>query len=52
MPILMVARAPIDELPPPGPHLSGKAAHAALAALAEAKAALATAEQTIRARGY
>jgi hypothetical protein len=38
------------ELPPPGPYLSGKAAHAAMAALAEAKAALAAAESSIRAR--
>jgi hypothetical protein len=35
-------------LPPPGPYLSGRVASAALAALAEARAALAQAETNIR----
>ena len=42
--------APEGELPPPGPYLSGRAAHAAVAALHEAKAALAAAEREICAR--
>lgn len=37
-----------EVLPPPGPYLSGQAAHAAMTALAEAKAALAAAEMKIR----
>jgi hypothetical protein len=41
------AASPVD-LPPPGPYLSGKAAGAAVAALAEARAALAAAEGKIR----
>ncbi len=41
-----------DELPPPRPCVGGRAAHAAMAALAEAKAALAAAESVIRARAY
>ena len=45
-----VAPADADELPPPGPYLSGRAAHAAMTALADAKAALAAAEQQIRMR--
>lgn len=45
-----VAPAPAYELPPPGPYLSGRAAHAAMAALAEAKTALANAENSIMAR--
>jgi hypothetical protein len=45
-----VEAAPDDELPRPGPYLSGRAAHAAMSALAEAKAALAAAENVIRAR--
>ena len=44
------AVAPSDELPPPGPYLNGRAAHAALAALAEARAALAMTERQIRTR--
>jgi len=42
--------APADEtdLPPVGPYMSGKAANAAMTALAEAKAALAAAEAKIR----
>jgi len=43
-----VGSAAFDQLPPPGPYLSGKAAHAALAALEAAKSALTTAEQRIR----
>jgi hypothetical protein len=43
---------PVEDLPPPGPYLSGRAAHAAMVALAEAKAALASAENVIRARAY
>lgn len=45
-----VEAAPGDELPPPGPYLNGRAAHAAVAALAEARAALAVAERQIRSR--
>lgn len=45
-----VAPAAPGELPAPGPYLSGRAASAAMTALAEAKAALAAAEQQIRAR--
>lgn len=45
-----VEAAERDELPPPGPYLSGKAAHAAMTALADARAALAAAEQHIRQR--
>ena len=45
-----IVAAPEDELPSPGPYLSGRAAHAAIAALAEAKAALVAAELVIRAR--
>lgn len=43
-----VVAAPAEVLPPPGPYLSGQAAHAAMSALAEAKAALAAAEHKIR----
>ncbi len=45
-----VAAASPADLPPPGPYLSGKAAGAAVAALAEARAALAAAEGKIRSR--
>ncbi|AZO76347.1 MULTISPECIES: hypothetical protein [unclassified Bosea (in: a-proteobacteria)] len=45
-----VASAAPDELPAPGPYLSGKAANAAMTALAEARAALAAAERQIRTR--
>jgi len=45
-----VEAAPANELPPPGPYLNGRAAHAAVSALAEARAALATAERQIRTR--
>jgi hypothetical protein len=37
-----------EELPPPGPYRSGRAASAAMSALAEAKRALAVAESRIR----
>jgi hypothetical protein len=43
-----VPMASAEILPPRGPYLSGQAAHAAMAALAEAKAALAEAELKIR----
>lgn len=42
-----VAPAPASELPPAGPYLNGRAAHAAVIALAEARAALAMAERRI-----
>ena len=45
-----VAVAPGDQLPPPGPYLNGRAAQAAVAALAEARAALAMAELQIKIR--
>ena len=45
-----VEAAPSDELPPPGPYLNGRAAHAAVTALAEARSALAAAERQIRTR--
>jgi hypothetical protein len=38
------------ELPPRGPYQSGRAAHAAMVALAEARAALIAAENSIRSR--
>lgn len=43
-----VKPADVEELPPPGPYHSGRAAHAAIAALAEARAALVAAENAIR----
>jgi hypothetical protein len=43
-----VAPALTNELPPPGPYLNGRAAHAAVIALAGARAALAMAERQIR----
>jgi hypothetical protein len=45
-----VPAAPVSDLPAPGPYLSGKAAHAAVAALAEATAALSQARQAIQRR--
>jgi hypothetical protein len=44
-----ITAAPVSELPPPGPYLSGRAAHIAMLALSDAKAALAKAEYFIRA---
>lgn len=46
-----VVPAPANDLPPVGPYLSGRAAVEAVQALIEAKAALAHAEQKIRASG-
>ncbi len=43
-----IPAASTEVLPPPGPYLSGQAANAAMAALAEAQAALAAAEHKIR----
>jgi hypothetical protein len=45
-----VEAAPPDQLPLPGPYLNGRAAHAAVAALSEARTALAAAEREICAR--
>ena len=42
-----LSAAPVEDLPPPGPYLSGQAAHAAIVALAQARAALASAESMI-----
>jgi hypothetical protein len=43
-----VGPAPAEDLPPPGPYLTGRAASEALRALEAAKAALAAAESRIR----
>lgn len=43
-----VLPADAQELPPPGPYLSGLSAHSAIAALTFAKSALATAKEKIR----
>jgi hypothetical protein len=45
-----VAAAPAYDLPAPGPYLSGQSAHAAVAALAEARAALAQAQLSIQSK--
>jgi hypothetical protein len=45
-----VEPAPAGELPPSGPYLNGRAAHTAVAALAETRAALASLERQVRNR--
>ena len=45
-----VEPSPAEELPPPGPYLNGRAAYAAVSALAEARAALTSLERQIRSR--